>query len=132
MPRGKPNYIDPVRKGATFNVRAVERPPKEHVVYFVQAATGQIKIGTTAYLERRLAILRGQSPVEITLLANVSGKRVDEYALHTQFAAHRLHGEWFEPHPDILAEIDRVRAPFPHPTAEPMTAEKERHDGSPC
>jgi len=32
-----------------------------------------------------------------------------ERAYHRQFAAHRLHGEWFAPHPDILAEIDRLK-----------------------
>ena len=24
--------------------------------------------------------------------------------------AHRMYGEWFAPHPDILAEIDRLNA----------------------
>lgn len=36
-----------------------------------------------------------------------------ERAYHAMFKAHRLHGEWFEPHPDILAEIARL-TPTPH------------------
>ena len=31
-----------------------------------------------------------------------------EKEYHPRFAEHRLHGEWFHPHPDILAEIDRL------------------------
>lgn len=27
---------------------------------------------------------------------------------HARFAAHRLRGEWFAPHPDILAEIEHL------------------------
>lgn len=109
MPRGKPNYVDPIRKGATHNVRVIVRPPADHVVYFIQAATGQIKIGTTGRVDWRLENLRGQCPVAVTLLATIPGRRVEEFAYHARFAEHRLHGEWFEPHPDILAEIERLQ-----------------------
>lgn len=109
MPRGKPNYIDPVRKGATRNVTRVMRPTQEPVVYFVQAENGRIKIGNTKYIDTRLDIMRGQSPLAITLLATCKGGRRKEFELHQRFAAHRLHGEWFEPHPDILAEIAQLQ-----------------------
>ncbi len=34
-----------------------------------------------------------------------------EQGYHGRFKAHRLHGEWFAPHPDILAEIARFTTP---------------------
>lgn len=99
----------PRRGRATFNVKEVKSPPKKHVVYFVQADCGPIKIGTTGNIEWRLKTLEGQSPVPVKLLATTSGQRLDEYAYHARFAAHRLHGEWFSPHPDLLAEIARLQ-----------------------
>lgn len=99
----------PARHGRpTFNANPVKRPRKEPVVYFAQAANGLIKIGTTGFIDERMKILAGQSPVAITLLATVQGARADEFVYHARFAAHRRHGEWFEPHPDILAEIARL------------------------
>lgn len=112
MPRGKPNYIDPVRKGPTRNVTTCPVRPKNPVVYFVQAENGRIKIGNTKYIDWRMDSLRGQSPLSLELLATTPGGRKVEFAYHARFAAHRLHGEWFEPHPDILAEIDRPSTPL--------------------
>lgn len=65
------------RGQATLNISPVKRPPKFSVVYFVQAETGQIKIGTTGYLAGRLEILQGQCPVMLTLLATVPGARIE-------------------------------------------------------
>lgn len=97
---------------ATFNVKDMRRP-KVHTIYFVRAANGPIKIGTTGYLDGRLKQLGTQSPVAIELLASCPGDRADEHAYHRQFAEHRLHGEWFDPHPDILAEIERLSSLAP-------------------
>lgn len=95
----------------TVNVRNVDSGKKRAVIYFVQAETGPIKIGSTSYLASRMVTLRGQSPVALTLLATMEGDRTAEFRLHARFAAHRLHGEWFAPHPDILAEIERHGSP---------------------
>lgn len=95
----------------SVNVRNVDRGEKRAVIYFVQAETGPIKIGSTSYLASRMVTLRGQSPVPLTLLATMDGDRTAEFRLHARFAAHRLHGEWFSPHPDILAEIKRLERP---------------------
>lgn len=76
--------------------------------YFISAACGSIKIGRTFGMAYRLAELQCANPKELELLAVVpDGGREAEY--HHQFAEHRLRGEWFEPHPDILAEIERIR-----------------------
>lgn len=110
MPRGKPNYVDPIRKGGpTRNVTKVKQRPKTPVVYFIRAETGLIKIGHTNYIASRMVTLVGQSPVTLELLATVHGSQMDERAYHARFAAHRAHGEWFEPAPAILEEIARLK-----------------------
>jgi hypothetical protein len=77
-------------------------------VYFVGGDVGGIKIGTAREPSRRLADLQCGSPVRLAILAVVSGTHELELEYHRRFAAHRLHGEWFERHPDILAEIERL------------------------
>nr|WP_144036753.1 GIY-YIG nuclease family protein [Sphingopyxis witflariensis] len=46
--------------------------------------------------------------MKLSVLASGWGTLKDERILHDRFAAHRLHGEWFERHPDILAEVERL------------------------
>lgn len=93
----------------TFNVKQVKRPPERPVVYFVATDCGRIKIGTTKFIAQRMDILRGQSPVALTLLATVRGDRATEHEYHARFAAHRLHGEWFTRCPEIETEIARLQ-----------------------
>lgn len=81
----------------------------EQLVYFIQSATGDIKIGMAVDVKARLKGLQTAHPVKLELLASTGGGREQEKAYHTQFADHRLHGEWFAPHPDILAEIERLK-----------------------
>lgn len=87
-------------------------PPMEvrqiATVYFIQSETGLIKIGASHDPGQRIKALQAMSPAKLTILATVSGHIGDERAYHKQFAAHRSHGEWFHPHPDILAEITRL------------------------
>lgn len=78
-------------------------------IYFVQAENGPIKIGVASNLEKRIGNLRGSSPVKLTLLFATHGGATAEANLHHRFREHRLHGEWFAPHPDILAEIERLK-----------------------
>ncbi len=109
MPRGKPNYIDPIgKRGGTFNVTPVKQKPVCPVVYFVQATNGLIKIGNTKQLKWRFESLQGQSPLPLEILATTPGNRTVEFAYHATFAEHRQHGEWFKPAPELLAEIDRL------------------------
>ena len=88
--------------------RAAEIVGMRGWVYFVAAACGSIKIGRTNNVVYRLMDLQCANPQKLELLAvAVDGSREAEY--HRRFAAHRLHGEWFTPHPDILAEIARLK-----------------------
>lgn len=77
-------------------------------VYFIGASNGPIKIGLSRDPVTRLARLSTSSPVALTLLAWNFGGRSTEADYHHRFNLHRLNGEWFNPHPEILAEIDRL------------------------
>jgi Meiotically up-regulated gene 113 len=46
----------------------------------------------------------------------VPGTLQTEREIHAKFAAHRLHGEWFEATPELLAFIAEQQE-FPHATA---------------
>lgn len=84
-------------------------PPisKPGCVYFIQSqGTHTIKIGYTAgQAQNRLKDLQTAHPYQLNLLATLPGDRNHEKSLHQRFAEYRLKGEWFEPHPDLLAFI---------------------------
>lgn len=77
-------------------------------VYFVQSGGREIKIGLAADVPARIRSLQTAHPTKLNLLTVTTGGQEAERAYHKQFAAHRLHGGWFDPHPDILAEIERL------------------------
>ena len=79
-------------------------------LYFVQAGDA-IKIGCTQNPKKRFAQMQTGCPKKIVVLCALEGSAWLERFYHRKFAAHRLHGEWFDPHPDILAEIERLRTP---------------------
>lgn len=76
-------------------------------VYFIRSEkTHAIKIGYTAgRIEDRLSALQTAHPYKLEAIAVSRGSREYEKALHARFAKLRLEGEWFEPHPDLLAFI---------------------------
>lgn len=87
---------------------ARSKEPKS-VVYFIGSEGGPIKIGCALNVNNRLAALQCASPVRLAILATTPGRTKVERAYHARFAAHRLHGEWFAPHPDILTEIEHLQ-----------------------
>ena len=89
---------------------ARERARKICYVYFIRSAPGEIKIGKAIDVQKRLNGLQTSHPHRLQLLATTVGGKPAERAYHARFAEHRLHGEWFSPHPDILAEIERLNA----------------------
>lgn len=83
-------------------------------VYFARAVGGDgpIKIGCSNDVRRRIEQMSNWSPVPLEALVAVPGSPTHEHALHRRFAHLRLHGEWFAPHPDLLAHIETLlRAP---------------------
>ena len=82
--------------------------PKLVTIYFIGPECGPIKIGMASRLKFRLNDLRLMNPYPLLVHATVTGLPKLEREYHRRFAEHRLHGEWFAPHPDILAEIERI------------------------
>ena len=90
--------------------REVPTPAYGHcVAYFVQAATGQVKIGRSKRLADRLEALRACSPVKLRLVGWAPERGWLENQLHFTFGRHRLHGEWFRPHPRMKRLLDELR-----------------------
>lgn len=79
-------------------------------LYFIRESggVGPIKIGCSRKIAQRLAGLQSGSPVILEILADIHGGHGLERMLHYDFAKHRLHGEWFEPCPELLALIDKI------------------------
>jgi hypothetical protein len=82
----------------------------EGIIYFIKSEkTHEIKIGFTVQLEKRLSSLQTAHPSKLQLLATIPGTYEYEKSLHQRFANFRLNGEWFEPHPDLLAFISVIK-----------------------
>lgn len=86
-------------------------------VYFVQPTCGGfIKIGWSASPEARLKEMHTFSPLPLRLLHYVPGNIMLERVLHERFRNARQHGEWFEPVPALLEQIEAWKlAPPPEP-----------------
>lgn len=84
---------------------------EEGSVYFIMSdKTREIKIGFTAgQADKRLSVLQTAHPYRLQLLATIPGSRDYEKSLHNRFSGHRLEGEWFKPHPDLLAFISLIQ-----------------------
>lgn len=83
-------------------------------IYFIACTeTFRVKIGYTAGdpIQRMKALQTG-SPTPLTFMAVQPGTQAEEREMHERFAAHRLHGEWFSPHPDIIKHLAVVCMAF--------------------
>ena len=79
-------------------------------VYFIRSPTA-VKIGRSKDTKRRLGVLQTGHPEPLSLAATCEGGRELERQYHDRFKDYRLAGEWFSPHPEILAEIERLSSP---------------------
>lgn len=80
----------------------------DRVAYFIRGTSGPIKIGSATNPLRRLKELQTSHHEPLSVLAICEGGEEREREYHKLFSAHRLHGEWFAPHADILSEIERL------------------------
>jgi hypothetical protein len=77
----------------------VMRPTVSLFVYVIgpEDEAGLLKIGRAVDVQRRLAQLKGMSPVPLTVLWSRETDNTDlESKLHRYFASYRRHGEWFD------------------------------------
>ncbi len=72
-------------------------------LYAIRAGhSGPIKIGVTNAPATRLATLQQGNPDTLHGIAAWRGFTFEERQLHDEFAAVRLHGEWFRPVPELV------------------------------
>ena len=77
--------------------------PNWRLYYFIRSrGLGDIKIGRTNNLIRRFDHLRHAMSRGADLIACYPGDPGHEAELHADFKRHRLNGEWFAPHEDLL------------------------------
>lgn len=93
------------------------RPPRA-CVYFIGGNVGSIKIGSSMAPLERFASMQSNSPIKLTIMALADGGGDAERSYHKRFAHLRTHGEWFERHPDILAEIANLNPPVLQPSSQ--------------
>lgn len=75
-------------------------------VYFAYCA-GRIKIGYTTNPDKRLMAFTTHAPMPVVLLLAIGGDEDDEEAYHEEFAADRVHLEWFRLSDDLRAFLDQ-------------------------
>lgn len=77
-------------------------------VYFVETLDREhLKIGYSEQPQKRLMQLGKVSWKKINVIGHIRGTLELEHALHVEFAAHRINGEWFELSP-LLKEFLRL------------------------
>jgi uncharacterized protein YozE (UPF0346 family) len=105
------NLFEVDRLEENLKLWGVIPPDQDGIVYFVQSRkTYEIKIGfTTRQVDTRRRGLQTANPGKLEVIATLPGSREYENALHVRFAQHKLEGEWFEPHPDLLAFISTLQ-----------------------
>lgn len=92
-------------------------------IYFIQMGfMGPIKIGLTKDIDKRLVSLQTGSPYPLRLLSWTPGNEETEKYVHDLYRDHRLEGEWFLPHPDLVQDIEyleQLHKDFNHPFPVP-------------
>ena len=83
---------------------------KKHYVYFLRStcSEGRIKIGCSYKPVNRLLALSVWAQYPCEIMAVAPGGFDVERALHSYFAADRLHREWFRSSPELLFVIDQM------------------------
>lgn len=80
------------------------------VVYFAGSSDSPIKVGYTINLDKRISAIKTAAPTPVKLLTSVPGNRKTESYFHARLRPHRLQGEWFTPHSEVLDLISKVQA----------------------
>lgn len=87
------------------------------MIYFIQSASGPIKIGFTQSVPKRFQTLQTSSSEKLFLLAEINGNKTLERDIHNRFVHLKLNGEWFKPEQEIFDFIKEV-------SCKPITVEK--------
>lgn len=83
-------------------------------VYFArQGITGNVKIGFTTDIVKRIKSLQTGQPHHIWLMRLFDGDQQDEKAAHRRFAHLAIGREWFRFHPDMMGDVGLQEMPAP-------------------
>lgn len=73
------------------------------MIYFLRAKdSGNIKIGYSTNPEQRKAGLQSAHYEELEFVGLMDGTIDDETVIKRRFAKHKIRGEWYSPHQEIL------------------------------
>ena len=77
-------------------------------IYFIQAQdNGPIKIGVTGDDPRkRMVKIQTDCPWPVRLLGAIEGTASQEKQIHLVLGRFKTQGEWFEPHPVVMAAVN--------------------------
>jgi hypothetical protein len=90
----------------TYSRRGLREP----FVYFcVAAQENEVKIGYSVNPTRRRLSLESTRHANLELFATIKGGAGIERKMHKRFAEYRIHGEWFEASPELMAFIYSLR-----------------------
>lgn len=100
-----------IRSAQKKSKKAESKKQRTGQIYFIQQGDdGAIKIGYSTNPEKRLKSLQTGSAYPLKMLLTIEGSEDQEKALHDQFAAYQLQGEWFRPVDALLAAIRELES----------------------
>jgi hypothetical protein len=82
-------------------------------IYFIKDERGPIKIGISCDINKRITGMQTSNPYKLELLLYIQDCKYTEKQLHLMFNKYRIRGEWFEPAPELLEFIDKIRLENP-------------------
>jgi hypothetical protein len=95
------------------------------VIYFIfNERANAVKIGTAREPDARLESLQVGSPDPLILLLEIPGGLKFEARLHARFQSLCIRGEWFRADPELMAEVERLRASPPPLSSEELFPKK--------
>lgn len=85
------------------------QPANATTVYLVAAANGLVKVGSASDVEKRMSLLRCQSPIAVELIYTLACHKAGavERAIHDKFRNYHDHGEWYRFSEE---DIERVKS----------------------
>ena len=90
-------------------MRPADELRKEQRLYIIRDARGPLKIGVTTDISKRIVGIQNGNPYQLSVVHYFANYGCDaEVDMHRRFSGARLSGEWFEPVPGLLAEIERM------------------------
>lgn len=115
--------------------RGIKRTEAYFTYFIREPLAGAIKIGIAYDVLVRMTTLQAAHPYELKLIGRCAGGVTLERALHAEFAADRLLGEWFLPSEPLLERIRGLCSPkapkrrLPDPASTPDPYPLRCHGG---